>query len=63
LVDLGLVSGNIRDVGIRMSGDTVEIAEFAIRYADIRGVHVPVDDPGHLAVGNLFLTELVGNEH
>ena len=63
LVDLGFVCLNIGDIGFRMTGNPVKIAEFAIGNADIGGVYIPVDDPGDLAVRNLLLPELVGNEH
>jgi hypothetical protein len=46
-----------------MTGNAIEIAEFAIGYAHVGGVHVTVYDPGHLAIVPLGLPELVGNKH
>lgn len=49
------------DVSIGMSGDPVEVAKLAIRNADIRGIDIPVDDPGNLVIGMQLFPDLVGN--
>jgi hypothetical protein len=36
-----------------MTGDPVEITKFAVGKADIRGIHVAIDLPGHLTMGHL----------
>jgi hypothetical protein len=39
-----------------MTGNSIEITEFTIGYANIGGIHISVDLPTHLAMGNLFFS-------
>ncbi len=57
------VGGHISDIRFGMPGDPVKIAKLAVGDTDIRGVHVPVDLPGNLAVGHLFFPEFIRDEH
>jgi hypothetical protein len=57
------VGGEVRYIGFRMTGDAVEVAKLAIGHAHIGGVHVPVDDPGNLAMWYLDFAQLVGYIH
>jgi hypothetical protein len=41
----------------------VEITKLTVGYANIRGVHIAINDPGDLVVRNLSLSQLVGQKH
>jgi hypothetical protein len=44
-----------------MARPPVKVAEFAIRYTDIGGIGVAVDDPGDDMAGHLFLAERIAH--
>ena len=46
-----------------MTGYAIEITEFTIGYAHIGGVHIAVYLPGDFTMRNLFLSQLISNEH
>jgi hypothetical protein len=46
-----------------MSWNAVEITELTIGDANVGGVHVPVDLPGHFPMRHLFFPELIGHKH
>ena len=42
-----------------MPGPTIKIAKLAIRNTYIRGIGIPVNDPGDLITGNHLLSQLI----
>ena len=57
------VGGHVRDIGFGMAGDAVEIAKLAVGHADIGGVDVPVDLPGHFTMRHLLAAQGIGHGH
>src|SRR5690606_4747734 len=63
LLNFSFVGVNIGDIGLRVTGYPVEVAEFTVGNAYVGCINVSVNDPGNLAVWNLFLSQFVGNKH
>lgn len=57
--DLLPIGVHVGDVRFRMAGDAVEIAKFTIGDADVGGVDVAIDLPGHFAMRDLFFAQLI----
>ena len=58
-----LIGFNIGDIGIRMAGNAIEIAEFTIGNANIGGIYIPVDLPGNFSVRHLLFPQFIGHIH
>ena len=59
--DLFPIRGHVGDIGLGVTGDAVEIAEFTIGDTDVGGIDVSVDLPGNFSVWYLDLPQFVGN--
>jgi hypothetical protein len=46
-----------------MAGNAKEIAEFTIGDANVGGINVAVNLPGHFSVRHLLFTQLIGYKH
>ena len=57
---VGLLVG---DIGFRMTGHPIEVAELTVGDADVGGVQVSVDDPGDLVVRLFHHPQAVTNLH
>ncbi len=53
LFDLSFVGIDVRDIGIGVAGDAIEVAEFAVGDTHIGGIDVAVDLPGDLTMRDL----------
>ena len=54
---------DIRYIGVRMTGNPVEITKLTIGNANIGGIYIAVDLPGHFSVSHLLFTKLISYKH